>query len=626
VLSSGNSRRLAIFPDGTRLDTDLVSGKISCLKSGRALVEFDAASGHVEIRLNDRGRIRVGNKSVKVSLRGGGDLIFDRRASRIFFGNFNFDLKMGGFSATDDERNDFRFDGKNLSVKILAAPDLPGTPRSLAPGILTPAQDFPAPGKPAEARLFAIYRSGDSEEILGGRDFQVQPGKITYLVKPGSLMAGAALPEPRLPLTLLSRKQRAVATDSPAQVDPRFSRCRILTEYPACTPTPGAGGDRAGLTAAALRRAQGRLAPRQTFADLFALAPQPVVAETELKDTVLEETVLTETVSVRKSDFQKVKKFLEGKMTQPKPREDSENFWVSQGGENFNGILAKVEKKKFPTLPFLAEKTPWDPPFISVIPQPAPPPEPISPTREPTEPISRSKPKKPAHVPFKVDIPPTQLPGPHPSKRGAAFDLYGRLRPRTLQKPQVLIELNARFIEVESAVDRRLRTSSLINTRGNRFSIAQEAAADFQVIRDLIGLEGENRILEIFPTTGRFGQIPVGRVFRMTFAVRNLDADVTRLTARVEGGRGAAKVVFGPGPVAPGMTCIFGVDISRDSPGGVSAVLLISSKGNIARIPITAEVGFGGLEISGKIQDALPPVKMFSGVREIVKRVISDAN
>merc|ERR1719335_1464653 len=57
---------------------------------------------------------------------------------------------------------------------------------------------------------------------------------------------------------------------------------------------------------------------------------------------------------------------------------------------------------------------------------------------------------------------PSSPPGPHPDKKSSKYDVYGTKKEPPKPVPQAYVSYNAEFLEIESAVDRRVRTARMV--------------------------------------------------------------------------------------------------------------------------------------------------------------------
>merc|ERR1719281_1455056 len=60
---------------------------------------------------------------------------------------------------------------------------------------------------------------------------------------------------------------------------------------------------------------------------------------------------------------------------------------------------------------------------------------------------------------------PTSPQGPHPDKKSSKYDVYGVKKEPPKPVPQAYVSYNAEFLDIESAVDRRVRTASIAHKK-----------------------------------------------------------------------------------------------------------------------------------------------------------------
>ncbi|KAF4676921.1 sperm associated antigen 17 [Perkinsus chesapeaki] len=247
--------------------------------------------------------------------------------------------------------------------------------------------------------------------------------------------------------------------------------------------------------------------------------------------------------------------------------------------------------------------------------------------------------------------------GPHPDKRGAQWDVYGEPRETRRHEEEPFILRNEEFVLTEAPVDRRIRTSSLarkleaveapgaMEVRGSVVTVLQVRRAGGHrgpmdpyvhalafsgnvegdevppveyLTGSLLGLGDPNKLIEVSPVRLAFGSVRQHGIYRMVVKVRNLDADVTRLKLRVIGNVPTKEAVvlpiYRPGPLPPGLAMYVGVEIIAREPCTVEVVLQIAAKGQLAQLPVVADV------VSQRDYDCLPTgkskVSMYRSVKD----------
>jgi len=208
-------------------------------------------------------------------------------------------------------------------------------------------------------------------------------------------------------------------------------------------------------------------------------------------------------------------------------------------------------------------------------------------------------------------------PGPHPDKRSAEWDVYGGRRPEKPPVSQAYMEINAEYLEVEGATDRRVRTSSVSQKknavkapsvssvrktgvhqigRGTEIS-AQEILGDaihhvdehWKLSSTMQGLGSQNALVDVRPGACRFGPLRRGSLYRMAFFVRNLDVDVTRFNVAPVKSE-YVSVHYQPGHLAPGIAAKVVVEIAALAPQKVEQLVEVKLKAHVVRVPVTARI------------------------------------
>jgi len=209
--------------------------------------------------------------------------------------------------------------------------------------------------------------------------------------------------------------------------------------------------------------------------------------------------------------------------------------------------------------------------------------------------------------------------GPHPNKKGPLWDVYGEPRGDKAKIAQAYVEINQKYLEVEGATDRRVRTSSVAHKknsckapsvstvrktgqhavgRGSELG-AKEILGEmglaateehWKLSSTMQGLGDPNQLVEVMPGACRFGPLRLGSLYRMSFFVRNKDVDVTRFNVKPPDSD-MVKVHWTPGHLAPGMATKITVEVAAITPTPMIEQLVeIHVKAHIVRVPVTARV------------------------------------
>jgi len=230
--------------------------------------------------------------------------------------------------------------------------------------------------------------------------------------------------------------------------------------------------------------------------------------------------------------------------------------------------------------------------------------------------------------------------GPHPDKKGSKWDHKGELRPPKPPLSQAYMEINTKYLEVESATDRRVRTSSVAHKKNvarapsvqevrktgahaagrgttisskdllgdlkdaaqgqNRAAAAEE---HWKLTSSMQGLGDSNNLVQVIPGACRFGPLCLRGIYRMSFYVRNLDVDVMRyvITASGEGRPHFVRICHTPGELvgkatkiaghlAPGMAKKVTVEIIAHTPTTIQELIDITVKAHHIKVPVFARI------------------------------------
>jgi len=209
--------------------------------------------------------------------------------------------------------------------------------------------------------------------------------------------------------------------------------------------------------------------------------------------------------------------------------------------------------------------------------------------------------------------------GPHPDKRGSQWNIKGEVRKQNPAVGQAYTAVNASYLEVEGATDRRVRTVSVAHKknagkapsvqlvrkqgvhtvgRGPEMAAHQilERQAGTENTEDvwrlsstMQGLGDANNLVEVKPGSCRFGPLRAGSVYRMTVYFRNLDVDVTRFNVAPVNDP-MVSLQYTPGHLAPGIATKLVVEVRAITPQRVEQLIDIRVKAHIVKVPVTAKV------------------------------------
>lgn len=207
--------------------------------------------------------------------------------------------------------------------------------------------------------------------------------------------------------------------------------------------------------------------------------------------------------------------------------------------------------------------------------------------------------------------------GPHPDKKSSMYDVYGVKKDPPKAVPKAYVSYNKDFLEVESAVDRRVRTASIAHkknaTHAPSVSAVRKSGSfldgsgvdraagvlnkldlpgakdNWQLTSTMQGLGDPTRLVDVSPGICRFGPLRAGCVYRMAFYLRNLDVDTTRFNvARMDSA--FVNVKYSPQLLAPGMAAKIVVEIVAGAPARVEQLIEVRVKAHVVQVPVTARI------------------------------------
>eukprot|EP00746_Dinoflagellata_sp_MGD_P125940 gnl/MRDRNA2_/MRDRNA2_60853_c0_seq1.p1 gnl/MRDRNA2_/MRDRNA2_60853_c0~~gnl/MRDRNA2_/MRDRNA2_60853_c0_seq1.p1 ORF type:complete len:2005 (+),score=521.56 gnl/MRDRNA2_/MRDRNA2_60853_c0_seq1:84-6098(+) len=312
-------------------------------------------------------------------------------------------------------------------------------------------------------------------------------------------------------------------------------------------------------------------------------------------------------------------------------------FLLESGGLEPDRKVKTKEKKELPALPVAEEqRTPWNPRLVDE-PEPnfettaraieeVPEVEDVLPgDQSPQDRYQQDQQQAAQGYPGEVGPRslilrpdrPTSPVGPHPDKKSSKYDVYGVKKEPPKPVPQAYVSYNAEFLEVESAVDRRVRTASIAHKKNatNAPSVSAvrkggsfmdgagydratgvvgelrlpDPRENWQLTSTMQGLGDPTKLVDVTPGICRFGPLRCGCVYRMNFFLRNLDVDTTRFNvARVESA--FVNVHYAPQLLAPGMAAKIAVEIIAGAPARVEQLVEVRVKAHVVQVPVTARV------------------------------------
>uniref|UniRef100_A0A0G4FL63 Uncharacterized protein n=1 Tax=Chromera velia CCMP2878 TaxID=1169474 RepID=A0A0G4FL63_9ALVE len=225
---------------------------------------------------------------------------------------------------------------------------------------------------------------------------------------------------------------------------------------------------------------------------------------------------------------------------------------------------------------------------------------------------------------------------PHPAKKSAHFDVYGRPREvvKKIPNEHALMTQNNDFLIVEGPVDRRVRIASVASkknavqapsvaevrksgahvtlaagqeraTEGGRLPSwshvswhrrrgVVQASVDFMQTSTMQGLGDPLCLVRVEPSAFRFGYLRQGGLYRMCLKLRNLDVDACRFAVHCP--RSPVVSVHSPSHlVPPGLHLTLTAEINAKEVERVGILVEVVHKAHVIKIPVTADILAPGL-------------------------------
>ena len=179
-------------------------------------------------------------------------------------------------------------------------------------------------------------------------------------------------------------------------------------------------------------------------------------------------------------------------------------------------------------------------------------------------------------------------------------DVYGSTRRsmpfvQSLRSTSPVSRINTKYVLSETMTDKRVRTISQTHMPLSKVPNAQTFRRDSNlsriqplVLADYIS-DPFRRVLEISPAVIDFGDVFLGQVHSRKVVLKNEDSLMVRLMIKQPKIQDV-KVIFRPGPIAPGMISKLMVELSCRAEGEIRSEFEVYCKSEIYTIPITANV------------------------------------
>ena len=180
------------------------------------------------------------------------------------------------------------------------------------------------------------------------------------------------------------------------------------------------------------------------------------------------------------------------------------------------------------------------------------------------------------------------------------FDVYGSARKsmpivQALRSISPVSRINSKYLMSETLTDNRVRTIS--QTKQPLFKVPNTQAVrrssnisifKSSILSDYIS-DPNRRVLEITPNTIEFGNLINGRVCSQKILLKNEDSLMVRFNIK-QSSNPDIKVIYRPGPIAPGMTSKAIVEISSRDLGEINSTFEVYCKSEIYTIPVHGNV------------------------------------
>ena len=184
-------------------------------------------------------------------------------------------------------------------------------------------------------------------------------------------------------------------------------------------------------------------------------------------------------------------------------------------------------------------------------------------------------------------------------KKTKEFDVYGGNRKSMpeghLRKTSPNSKINTKYVMTETFTDKRVRTISQVNRplfkapdtqrfrRSSNISILSAS-----ILADYVS-DPLRRVLEILPSFVDFGNVKVGGMQSCYVLLKNEDSLLVRFSIKQPQNKDF-RVIYRPGPIAPGMIAKVIVEFNCKNPGFLQSEFEVFCKSEIYTVNISANV------------------------------------
>ena len=198
------------------------------------------------------------------------------------------------------------------------------------------------------------------------------------------------------------------------------------------------------------------------------------------------------------------------------------------------------------------------------------------------------------------EISDTQIAEEYHQIKSKDHDVYGSTRKslpfvQSLRSPSPVSRINTRYVMSETMTDKRVRTISQTHMALFKAPNAQTFRRNSNVSRMQPSILADyisdpfRRVLEVLPALVDFGDVLIGQVHSRKVVLKNEDSLMVRFMIK-QSKLQDLKVIFRPGPVAPGMISKLIVELVCRDVGEIRSEFEVYCKSEIYTIPVMANV------------------------------------
>lgn len=178
------------------------------------------------------------------------------------------------------------------------------------------------------------------------------------------------------------------------------------------------------------------------------------------------------------------------------------------------------------------------------------------------------------------------------------YDIYGDIRKslpevKLLRTSSPMTKINQKYVLSEIIADKKVKTTSQANKPIFKIPAVQayRRSSNPSIHKSLIISDYINdpyrKVLEIIPSVVEFGDIAIGKLWTSSVLVRNDDNLIVRFKVKQPDNKDV-RVVYKPGPIAPGMMNKLVIEISSNNLGPVQTEFQVYCKSEIYSVFVRA--------------------------------------